>query len=175
MKALIAALILILGLGCVSLESRSDKQARMETFAWLEMCQLLEDEADYQCMRLMPPLVVYERMHWSLDGYYDGSDTIHVNQILRGTNLTDTLMHEAIHYVHVQMQIIPIPGPPELVCASEDEAFTLTGLYWNEDNSNWWKDYPHCWEWYADDKNVRAVGQSYNTIIEIIDIIILEN
>ena len=148
MKAAIATLILFIGLlvpGCTILETNEHKQARNESFAWLEMCQLLEDETDYRCNRLMAPLVEYEKMRPGLWGYYEGGATIFINSELEGTDLTDVLMHEGIHYVHVMHQFIEVPGPAEQVCWSENEAWTLTGLYWNEDNSRWWRAYPHCW------------------------------
>ena len=138
--------------------------------AWLDMCQLLIDEAvDYKCNRLMPPLVVYEPMRDGLQGYYDGSDTIYISSKLIGTDLFDVLIHEGIHYVHVQHGIVDLPGPAEKICWSENEAWRLTGLYWNEDNSNWWVSYPHCWQYYATSQQMREYGIVWNWINEIVD------
>jgi len=178
MKRMIALLILVVGIfGCTSLESKQE-QARFATeqMAWLDMCQLLVDErAGYHCARLMPPLVVYEEMREGLYGYYDGSDTIYVRSDLTGTDLFETLMHEGIHYVHVQLQILELPAPAIEVCWSENQAWMLTGAYYNEDNSNWWRAYPHCWQYYATSEELREIGYIWNTINSIIDGIIWEN
>jgi hypothetical protein len=177
-RKLIATALLVFGLlGCVTNETKQE-QARFATeqFAWLEMCQLLIDEdAGYHCARLMPPLVVYEEMRDGLHGYYEGGDIIYINEKLSGNRLTDVLMHEGVHYVHVQIQMIEVPGPAIAVCWSENEAWTLTGLYWNEDNSRWWRAYPHCWEFYADTQQLREYGYVYNIITDIVDGIIWEN
>lgn len=175
MKAIIAVLFLLIPMGCVTVETLEQKQARMESYAWTEMCGLLEAETDYSCTRLMPPLVVYEPMRDGLHGYYDGSDTIFINDSLRGTELMEVLMHEGIHYVHVMHLFIPVPGPAEAVCWSENEAWTLTGIYYNEDNSNWWRAYPHCWPYYADTQELIELGIIWNIINDAIDGIIWEN
>jgi hypothetical protein len=84
-------------------------------------------------------------------------------------------MHEGIHYVHVQHLIIKVPGPAEEVCWSEDHAWTLTGIYFGEDNSQWWRAYPHCWQWYADTDKLNILGQQYNDINDAVDGIIFED
>lgn len=177
MKALIATLLLCLlpMNGCITTETLEDKQAAVEAQAWSEMCALLELETDYSCTRLMPPLVVYEPMREGLHGYYDGSDTIYINDTLSGTDLFETLMHEGIHYVHVQHLFIPVPGPAADICWSENEAWTLTGIYFNEDNSTWWRAYPHCWPYYADSQELRELGEIWVIINDIVDGIIWEN
>jgi len=176
MKKLIALLIVTVGLlSCGTFETKGHKQARLETFAWLEMCQLLIDETDYECMRLLPPVVVYEPMRDGLHGYYNGTETIYINDKLKGDEQQDVLMHEAVHYVHVQHQFIPIPGPAELVCWSENEAWTLSGIYWGVDNSKWWQSYPHCWQWYGGSQYLRDIGFIFNGIEDIIDGIIFED
>jgi len=84
-------------------------------------------------------------------------------------------MHEGVHYVHVQQEIIEIPNYSKLVCWSENEAWTLTGIYWGKDNSKWWRNYPHCWKYYADSAQVRYWGEIWNQINDIVDGIIWEN
>lgn len=175
MKYFIATLILVVGLlGCGL--TKIQKQAQYESIAWLDMCQLLTEEAvGYKCNRLMPPLVAYEEMEPGLLGWYDGSDTIHISVELRGVDLSEVLIHEGVHYVHVQHGIINIPGSAKEVCWSENEAWTLTGIFYNEDNSLWWRAYPHCWQYYADTKYLRRVGFIYNEIESIMDGIIFED
>ena len=114
-------------------------------------------------------------MRDGLNGYYDGGDTIFINSKLEGVPMIEVLMHEGIHYVHVQHQFIRVPGPAEEVCWSENEAWTLTGLYYNEDNSRWWRAYPHCWQYYGSSAEIREIGYIYNTINDIIDGIIFED
>ena len=178
MKQMIAVLILIVGIfGCTSLETKQEQARQVtEQAAWLDMCQLLIDEdTGYHCARLMAPLVVYEEMREGLHGYYDGSDTIYINIKLEGTDLFDVLMHEGIHYVHVQLQMLEVPGPAIEICWSENEAWMLTGAYWNEDNSNWWRAYPHCWPYYADTQELRDLGVLWIIINDLVDGIIWEN
>lgn len=176
MKAIISAVLTgLFLLGCAHSETTEEKQARLESATWLDMCQLLIDEADYECRRLLPPLVVYEEMSDSLYGYYDGSDTIYINISLKGKDLFDVLMHEGIHYVHVQHGIIEIPGYAEPICWSENEAWMLTGIYFGEDNSNWWRWYPHCWQFYGNTQEVRDLGKVWNDIHELIEDWIWEN
>ena len=171
MKALIATLILTIGLlGCVTTKQ---KQAQVEQAAWLNMCQLLIDEGvGYHCARLKLPLTVYEPMRAGLSGYYNGGDTIFINSALVGWEVDEVLMHEQIHYVHVQLQMIPVPGPADQICWSENEAWTLTGTYYGIDNSKWWRAYPHCWAYYGDTQKLRDIGYIYNQITDIIDGII---
>lgn len=178
MKQLIAVLVLVIGIfGCSTLEEKKE-QARwtVESAAWLDMCQLLiDEEVGYHCGRLMPPLVVYEEMDDGLYGWYEGTEYIYINSSLTGTDLFDVLMHEGIHYVHVQLQIVALPGPTVDACWSENEAWTLTGSFWNEDNSDWWRAYPHCWPYYADQQSLREYGEVWNWINGIIDGIVWEN
>jgi len=172
MKKFIATLIVFVGIfGCASLEEQQrEKQTLTETRAWLDMCQLLIDEhVGYECRRLMPPLVHYQSMRDGLHGFYDGSDTIYINSELEDDSLFDVLMHEGIHYVHVQHGIIPLPGPAKAICWSENEAWLLTGRYWKKDHSKWWRAYPHCWEFYANTQEMREYGIVWNWINEIVD------
>lgn len=175
MKAIIATLILGIGVfSCTPLEIK--KQAQYERIAWLDMCQLLIDEdVGYACNRLMLPLVAYEEMEPTLHGWYDGGDTIYINESLRGTDLSNVLMHEGIHYVHVQHGIILLPGTAKAVCWSENEAWRLTGIFYNEDNSRWWRSYPYCWQFYGSTQYLRDLGFVYNEIETIIDGIIFED
>jgi len=174
MKKYITALIVAVGLfGCGTTQY---KQAQLPEIAWRDMCSLLETESVvYQCMRVMPPNVVYEEMRDGLYGYYDGSDTVFINKDLSQRDKLRTLIHEDIHYLHTQLQIIVIPGPAVQVCWSENEAWTLEGIYSGHDNSNWWTSYPHCWEWYATDQYLRELGALYNAVNDLVeDIIIIE-
>lgn len=175
MKTLIATLIVVIGLlGCGNLGL--NKQAQVEQLAWLATCQLLLDEAvGYECHRLMPPIVGYEEMDEDYLGRYSGGDTIWINSDLTRTELFSTLMHEMIHYIHVHQGILEVPGPALEVCWSENEAWVLTGIYYNEDNSLWWQMYPHCWQYYGDSRYLRDVGYIYNEINDIVDGIIFED
>lgn len=176
MKAFIVSMILLIGLllGCSSLEF--NKQAQVENLAWLDMCQLLiDEEVGYACGRLMQPEVVYETMRDGLLGYYEGGNTIYINDTLQSTEKFEVLMHEGIHYVHVQLGIIEVPGPAQQVCWSENEAWTLTGSFYNEDNSNWWRAYPYCWQYYADNQYLKDLGWLYNEVNDIVDGIIFED
>lgn len=175
MKAIIAALILTIGLLACGVSSVK-KQNIIEQRAWLDMCQLLiDEEVGYACNRLMMPLVVYEEMEPGLLGWYDGGDTIYINADLRSTQLFEVLMHEGVHYVHVQHGIIIVPGPAIQVCWSENEAWTLTGIFYNEDNSKWWRAYPYCWQFYGDTQYLRDLGWVFNEVTDIMDDIIFED
>jgi hypothetical protein len=119
-----------------------------ETRAWIEMCDVVSENTEYSCGGVTPPKVVYENMRPGLYGYYDGSDTVYVNSALGDHDTLATIIHEMIHYLHVQNKQIPIPGPAKLICWSENEAWTLEGLWSGTDNSYWWVAYPHCWRYY---------------------------
>jgi hypothetical protein len=168
MKYLLTTVILVAGiLGCATTQY---KQAELPEVAWRDMCALLETEAVfYQCMRVMPPLVEYEKMRDGLSGYYEGGDTVFINKNLSQEDQLRTLIHEQIHYLHVQLQMIVVPGYPEPICWSENEAWTLEGIYSGKDNSKWWIAYPYCWEFYADDTNMQELGALLNAITEIMD------
>ena len=177
MKAMIASAILVFGiLGCTTLgERQAQEQAIIEQMSWLDTCQLLIDYADYHCARLMPPYVIYEDMRDGLYGYYDGSDTIYVSNELTRVETFETLIHETIHYVHVQLQLIEVPGYSEPICWSENEAWMLTGIYYNENNDNWWRAYPHCWQYYANTQDLQDLGVIWSWINDIVDDYIWEN
>jgi len=176
MKGLIASFILLVGIfGCAT-TGENYKQEQLNGVAWAITCDLLENEGiGYLCMRMMPPMVHYEKMRPGLYGYYDGGPMIYVNSELNQQKTINVLIHEQVHYIHVQLQILSIPGPAREVCWSENEAWKIEGLYSGQDNSLWWKYYPHCWEWYAETQYQRDVGFVYNTVNDIIDQIILEN
>lgn len=103
-------------------------------------------------------------------GLYKGGDTIYITARLRpGPDRMVTLIHESIHYLHMQNGLLP-PMPIQLgplaedLCWSESEAFRL-GDQWLASNGyeemqrgpEWWKPYWHCrpfydpefdiWEW----------------------------
>lgn len=143
-RFLLAAALLLLP-ACAGMESPSD---RLTEFAWSETCQLIEEERDYTCAGVAMPKVKYESMRPGLYGYYDGGDTVYVNRDLARNDRLTTLIHEMIHFVHVQQEMIPIPGPAVEVCWSENEAWLLEGIYSGKDNTNWWISYTHCWPYY---------------------------
>ena len=145
MHRFLSAAALLLLTACASFEPA---ELTPELRAWDAMCRLVETERDYQCGGIVPPKVVYEKMRAGLYGYYDGGDTIYINADLGVEDAFSTLIHEDIHYLHVMLEMIPIPGPAELVCWSENEAWTLEGIYSDSDNSMWWMSYPHCWPYY---------------------------
>ena len=175
MKALLSITIILVGLlGCTT---TGYKQAELPEVAWRDMCALLETESvAYQCMRMMPPKVAYEDLRPGLYGYYAGGDTVVVSSNISREDQLRTLIHEDIHYLHAQLQLIVVPGPAEEICWSENEAWTLEGIYSGKDNSQWWLNYPHCWQWYAPDQALRELGQLYNEVNDLMDeiIIILE-
>lgn len=109
-----------------------------------EVCDLVE-----------MPNIVYEEMRQGLQGYYPGGDTLYVNEDLRGREKIAVIIHELVHYLDVMWGGLPIPGPASLVCASEDKAWFLEGIYWgmvgeqDKVRLDWWKSYPHCWPYYA--------------------------
>ena len=174
MRKLIIATIMVVGLfGCTTWEMRN-KQAQAD-FAWVEMCDLLEDKAKYQCMRLKQPVIVFEEMPEGTLGYYLGEEFLYVSDALRGEEIIEIIMHEGIHYVHKQHQIINIPGYAKEVCWSENEAWGLTGIYFRDDNSKWWKAYPYCWQYYADSKYLKDVGELYNRLSDIMNGITFED
>jgi hypothetical protein len=60
-----------------------------------------------------------------------------------------------IHYLHVVRNIIEVPGYAPEICWSENEAFTLTDMWWEligqperKRGPDWWKPYSHCWPYY---------------------------
>ncbi len=176
MKTLIAFFILVGGIfGCAT-TGDNYKQEQLNGVAWAITCDLLENEGiGYLCMRMMPPMVTYEKMRPGLQGYYGGGPMIYVNSELNQRKTIHVLIHEQVHYIHTQLQILEIPGPTKEVCWSENEAWYIEGLYSGEDNSRWWIYYPHCWEFYADSQYQRNVGLVYNEINDLVDLLILEN
>jgi hypothetical protein len=71
------------------------------------------------------------------------------------------MIHEMIHYLHVQEGIINIPGYAPELCWSENEAFTLVDIWWEwigkpekKRGPNWWKPYTHCWPYYNPNFNI---------------------
>ncbi len=172
MRKLLISIVLVVGLlGCSTL---GHKQAQLPDTAWREMCTLLEtEEIGYLCKRVQPPEVVYEVMEGGLMGYYDGGDTIYVRKGLSVRDTMEVLIHEDVHYLHAQLQIVEIPGPAIEVCWSENEAWYIEGLWSGNDNSKWWRVYPYCWEWYADEQYIRDLGVLYNFVNEKVDEIMI--
>jgi hypothetical protein len=119
-------------------------------------------------------------MRRGLYGYYEGGDVVFVNSRLVGGLMYGTLFHEYIHYLHVKLEMIEIPGYAEEVCWSEDQAFRLEGIWSGDDNSDWWKAYTHCWPYYGteDYRNAYIVIEMIQNWVDgVIDNIIdqLEN
>lgn len=145
MKRLLAAAVLLLLPACVS------TPISPETQSWIDTCKLVADRREYSCGTIAPPKVIYQEMREGLYGYYDGGDTVFVNEALNAVDRNRTLIHEMIHYLHVELEMIRVPGPAKEVCWSENEAWTLEGIYSGEDNSKWWYSYPHCYKYYDPD------------------------
>lgn len=122
---------------------------------WSETCKLYSDYAEMEmCENVEEPKIVYEKMRQGLMGYYDGGDTIYVNEELKGKDRFATILHEMVHYIDAAHGL-PVPGPASLICKSEDTAWFLEGVWWglqgqpDKARPDWWKSYPHCWQWYA--------------------------
>jgi hypothetical protein len=107
------------------------------------------------CDQLDAPKIVYEEMRDGLMGYYDAGDTIFVNSETEGDFRTSVLIHEMVHYIDKLWLDMQVPGPAVEICKSEDKAWFIEGVWWgligrpDEARTDWWKSYPHCWEWYA--------------------------
>lgn len=156
-KALIAASILF---ACTASAAVDVEQTYLRSydkyFTWSWACQLVRDSDTGSCVGLLAPKVQYEEMRYGLRGYYDAGDTIFINRQLRkGVDVRATLIHEMIHYIHVQNGTIPLPGPAKEVCWSENEAFTLVDLWLvtigrpDKQRGDWWGAYPYCWNYYG--------------------------
>jgi hypothetical protein len=144
---------------------------------WQATCMLYEayEDDDSVCDDIAPPKIIYEDMRDGLQGYYDGGDTIYVNEDLKGNDKFATIIHEMVHYLDVMWGGLPIPGPALLVCGSEDKAWFIEGVWWGiqgvPENArpDWWKSYPHCWEFYAPTEGFSLTIQQYIDIMDIGD------
>lgn len=146
-RLLLIGCVLMLAACASLLPSRS-----MEEVAWAEMCSLAGQLYGYRCDGITPPLVTYESMRDGLYGYYEGGDTVFVSTNITPEEKMGTLIHEMVHYLHVQLGLVEVPGPAGLICKSEEEAWELEGIWSGTDNSGWWRPYTHCWKWYANPK-----------------------
>jgi hypothetical protein len=132
------------------------------------------------CENLKPPTIIYEVMNRpGLMGYYDGDETIHVNKELKGRDRLATTIHEMVHYLDVKWGGLPLPGPAEMVCHSEDKAWFIEGVWWGvqglheKARHDWWKSYPYCWPYYAPVSGFFLTWQEWVSIMGIGDEYIL--
>lgn len=137
-----AALVVVTLLSSCSLL----KPKTPEEYGWETMCRLVDREYGYSCKGIELPKVVYEPMEGGLQGWYGGGDTVHVREGLPLEDRMATLIHEYVHYLHVQLDMLIVPGPAREICWSESEAWHITELVTGKDTSNWWRAYPHCWQ-----------------------------
>jgi hypothetical protein len=172
MRTSLRTIVLLLGLfGCSYLADQSTIIEDREALVWDEMCEMIQEINDvglgepdynpfYTCGDVEKPLVVYKWMRKGLYGYYEGGDTVVVSNAIPTGQVYGTLFHEYIHYLHVQLGMIEVPGYAEEICWSEDQAFRLEGIWSGDDNSTWWKVYPHCWPYYG----TQEAKNAYNLI-----------
>jgi hypothetical protein len=146
--------------GIITLQQEENYREKYK--AWFQAC----DYSPYTCIGVVPPKVVSEYMRYGLLGYYQGDDTVYINRRLRGQELNEVLMHEMIHYLQAKVGGLPVPGPANLICQAEEEAFTLVDQ-WLLDHGygdlrvgpEWWKPYDHCWRWYGPDWMRNAIEE----------------
>ena len=93
-------------------------------------------------------------------GYYDGTNTIYLNTLLKekGKRFTyEVIYHEMIHYLQKKVGGANIPGYVWEICDLEAEAFMLTDKWlveqgWDEEimGPDWWANdrYPQCEPYY---------------------------
>ena len=154
---------------------------------WSDTCRLYdayeesEGRAAGACDEVTAPEIVYEEMAGGLMGYYDGDNTIHVNDELRGDDKFATVIHEMVHYLDTMWLGLVVPGPAQEICISEDKAWFIEGVWWTMEGHpenarlDWWKSYPHCWPYFAP-KTFQLTLQEWIIIMELgdelIDIIV---
>lgn len=175
MKSLLLALLLVLPSAVTTqitisdevveqvshLDTQSTQYERgyAKYYGWQMACE----QTLYSCSEHEMPKVVYEYTRRGLYGYYEGGDTVFVSSRLTGMQLKATVIHEMIHYLHVQEDLITVPGFAEPICWSENEAFTKVdnwleqqGYGWMKRGPNWWEPYTHCWPYYQPNFDVWA-------------------
>lgn len=156
MKYFVLMLALLAGPASSSVDTALIKdQSRAKYVSWSYACELtmLCDGT------IQMPKVSYEAMDDSLRGWYDGTDTVHVNWDLPpGVDRMSTIIHEMIHYLHVQSGLLELPAEIPEVCWSEETAFTLVDQWLisqgfpNEVRGpDWWRAYWHCEPYYDPD------------------------
>lgn len=122
--------------------------------AWNLLCFELRD---VDCTGIPVPNVERQEMAKNLAGYYDGSDTVFINEKLRGLQRLEVLAHEMSHYIDVQTMGLKVPvynGDIEGIkglCFSEKRAWAVSDNFWKQYKNNrmqvgakWVKWYDHC-------------------------------
>lgn len=165
-------LLILIGLGLAS--CHNDKDTWDTTCLMYDAFEASEGRAEGACNQVDAPVVVYEEMRDGLWGYYDGGDTIFINSELAGMDQQATLIHEGVHYLDAQWLGLVVPGPAAEICASEDKAWLIEGVWWEmhdrPENARpeWWRSYPWCWQYYAPSTFTLTL-QEYVDIMEIGD------
>ena len=133
---------------------------------WKTTCSMYNEheKVDDACDDIDPPKIKYEVMDEGLYGYYDGEGTIYLNAKLkyhsnRGARAA-VMLHEMVHYLDKKYLGVKIPGPAIDICMSEDRAFIIEGEYIHKEYNQWWRNYPHCWEYYSTGPVVTLYVQS---------------
>lgn len=141
---------------------------------WVTTCRLYEKhEQAVVCKNIKKPKIKLEEMRQGLLGYYDGTDTIHINKDLKGKDKTATTIHEMVHYLDKMWLGLVVPGPAEPICRSEDKAWFIEGVWWGiqghpeKARPDWWKYYPHCWPYYAPAQGFTLTLQEFIQIMGI--------
>ena len=177
MKAILLMLLMAAG---TTVYASSDAEYH-RYLAWGYACEMMPGA----CISVPVPKVKYVITPYR--GYYDGADTVFINAMLSpGVDRMSTLIHEMVHYIHAQTGALEIPGYPEEICWSEDEAFRLTDLWLDSQGypelkrgDTWWHPYWHChpyydpefdlWDWVSQRLGyylLRGVADIYPTIEE---------
>jgi hypothetical protein len=147
-KTLALVAVLLLMVGCE------------KSNAWNDTCSIYNDYLDDGtdvCADLDAPEIVTEDMYGGLQGYYEGGDTIYIREGLTALERLSVIIHEMVHYIDVHTFGLEVPGYASQVCASEERAWFIEGVWWGMQGKpenarpDWWKNYPYCWEWYATD------------------------
>ena len=119
--------------------------------AFIIVCEI----APYNCISVTPPTVVYMTLLPLAYGRYPGGDSIIIQQGLTGGKRREVLIHETVHYVQAKVGGLIIPGPVKAICYAEEEAFGVVDDWlisinksYRTRGSDWWKPYPHCYQWF---------------------------
>lgn len=158
------AAVLLMALALVS--------CKEDTEVWDTTCRLYDayEEAEGRpagaCDYIAAPDIVYEPMQEGRYGYYPGGYIIYINDSIDGADERATILHEGVHYLDWAWGGLQVPGPTESICASEDKAWLIEGVYTGEDYSGWWTVYPHCWQYYAPEPARTQIKEFFDMIEE---------
>lgn len=82
-------------------------------------------------------------------GGYKGGDVVEIRDKVEGIKLTNTLVHEYMHYLLHVSDVIPL-YTMENACASEDVAWTVSNRHYAKSGhkdlrtARWWMRYENC-------------------------------